>query len=43
VGGADLLTAARWAVRCGAAAVTRRGAQASLPTRAEVEALGAGE
>ena len=32
-------TATRWAVRCGAAAVTRRGAQASLPTRAEVEAL----
>ncbi|MBN2114705.1 MAG: ribokinase [Acidimicrobiia bacterium] len=40
VGGADLVAAARWAVRCGAAAVTRRGAQASLPTRAEVEALG---
>jgi ribokinase len=40
VGGADLVAAARWAVRCGAAAVTRRGAQAALPTRAEVEALG---
>jgi ribokinase len=40
VGGAGLADAARWAVRCGAAAVTRRGAQASLPTRAEVEALG---
>ncbi len=40
VDGADLVAATRWAVRCGAAAVTRRGAQASLPTRAEVEALG---
>jgi len=40
VGGADLVAATRWAVRCGAAAVTRRGAQASLPTRVEVEALG---
>ena len=39
VGGAGLVDATRWAVRCGAAAVTRRGAQASLPTRAEVEAL----
>ena len=39
VGGADLVGAARWAVRCGAVAVTRRGAQASLPTRSEVEAL----
>jgi ribokinase len=39
VAGADLVQATGWAVRCGAAAVTRRGAQASLPTRAEVEAL----
>jgi ribokinase len=39
VAGADLAQATGWAVRCGAAAVTRRGAQASLPTRAEVEAL----
>jgi ribokinase len=43
VRGAGLVEASRWAVRCGAAAVTRRGAQASLPTRAEVEALGAAE
>jgi ribokinase len=39
VAGADLVQATGWAVRCGAAAVTRWGAQASLPTRAEVEAL----
>ena len=37
-GGEDLEQATRWAVRCGAAAVTRWGAQSSLPTRAEVEA-----
>lgn len=40
VGGADPVTAARWAARVGAATVTRLGAQASLPTRAEVEGLG---
>jgi ribokinase len=39
VGGADLEEAVRWAVRCGAWATTRWGAQASLPTRADVEAL----
>ena len=39
VTGADLVTATRWAVRCGAVTVTHRGAQAALPTRAEVEAL----
>ncbi|MDH3607090.1 MAG: ribokinase [Acidimicrobiia bacterium] len=40
VAGADPITAARWAARVGAATVTRRGAHASLPTRAEVEAAG---
>jgi ribokinase len=39
VRGTDLVDAARWAVRCGAAAVTRWGAQASLPTAGEVEAV----
>ncbi len=39
VRGLDLDGAVEWAVRCGAAAVTRWGAQGSLPTRAEVEAL----
>ncbi len=38
-GGADLVEAARWAVRCGAVTVTRWGAQAALPTRVEVEEL----
>jgi ribokinase len=38
-GGADLRDAARWAVRVAAAACTRQGAQASLPTSAEVRAL----
>ncbi len=38
-GGAEPVAAARWGVRVGAMAATRRGAQASLPTRAEVEAL----
>ncbi len=39
VGGADLLTATRWAVRVGAATTLRLGAQPSLPTPTEVEAL----
>ena len=39
VDGADLVGAARWAVRVGAAATLRPGAQPSLPTRAEVGAL----
>ncbi|HSR14814.1 MAG TPA: PfkB family carbohydrate kinase, partial [Gemmatimonadales bacterium] len=39
VRGLDLLGATSWAVRCGAAAATRWGAQASLPTAADVEAL----
>ena len=39
VGGADLVEAARWAVRVGAAATLRPGAQPSLPTRTEVDAL----
>ena len=39
VGGADLVGAAEWAVRVGAAATLRHGAQPSLPTTAEVEAL----
>lgn len=39
VRGADYVEAVRWAVRCGAWATTRWGAQASLPTRADVEAL----
>ena len=38
-GGADLVDAARWAVRVGAAATLRHGAQPSLPTRAEVGQL----
>jgi len=38
-GGAALLDAARWAVRVAAAACTRQGAQASLPTPDEVRAL----
>ena len=38
-GGADLVGAAEWAVRVGAAATLRRGAQPSLPTTAEVEQL----
>jgi ribokinase len=37
--GATPLEAARWGVRVGAAAATRAGAQASLPTRAEVNGL----
>jgi ribokinase len=32
-------TAVEWAVRCAALSTTRKGAQPSLPTRAEVEAL----
>ena len=39
VGGADLVSAARWAVQVGAAATLRTGAQPSLPTREEVEHL----
>ena len=39
VGGADLVGAAEWAVRVGAAATLRHGAQPSLPTTAEVEEL----
>ena len=39
VGGADLVEAARWAVRVGAAATLRPGAQPSLPTEAEVGSL----
>ncbi len=39
VAGEDLVDAVRWAVRCGAVAATRWGAQASLPTTEEVEAL----
>jgi ribokinase len=38
-GGATPLEATRWGVRVGAVTATRRGAQAALPTRAEVEAL----
>ncbi|WP_172383930.1 ribokinase [Streptomyces sp. MNP-20] len=38
--GEDLVTAARYAVRVGALAVTRAGAQASYPTAAEVAELG---
>ena len=39
VGGADLVSAARWAVQVGAAATLRPGAQPSLPTREEVKHL----
>lgn len=39
VGGADLVRAAEWAVKVGAAATLRHGAQPSLPTRADVELL----
>ena len=39
--GADLVAAARWAAGAAALAVTRRGAQPSIPTRAEVEAADA--
>ena len=39
VGGADLVSAARWAVQVGAAATLRTGAQPSLPTREEVKHL----
>jgi ribokinase len=38
--GERLEAAARWAARAAAASTTRPGAQASLPTRAEVEAQG---
>ena len=37
--GADLVTAAEWAVRVGAAATLRPGAQPSLPTRTQVDHL----
>ena len=39
VGGADLVAATKWAVRVGAAATLRHGAQPSLPTRSEVDQL----
>ena len=39
VGGADLVAATEWAVRVGAAATLRHGAQPSLPTRSEVDQL----
>ena len=39
VGGADLVSAARWAVQVGAAATLRPGAQPSLPTREDVKHL----
>jgi ribokinase len=39
VRGASMEGAVRWAVRCGAAAAMRWGAQAALPDRAAVEAL----
>ncbi len=39
VGGADLVEATEWAVRVGAAATLRHGAQPSLPTPAEVKSL----
>lgn len=38
-GGASLPEAVAWAVRCGAAATVRQGAQSSLPTRDRVETL----
>jgi ribokinase len=37
--GGDLVAACRWAVNAGAVAATRRGAQPSLPTAAEVAAM----
>lgn len=40
--GRSLVDAARWANRAAAIAVTRRGAQPSLPTRAEIEQFAAG-
>jgi ribokinase len=40
VGGASMPEAVRWAVRCGAAATLRWGAQAAMPDRGAVEALG---
>jgi ribokinase len=43
VRGESLVDAVRWAVRCGAVTATRWGAQAALPTRDDVLALGAGE
>jgi len=39
VTGGSLVDAVRWAVRCGAVAATRWGAQASLPTTKEVKEL----
>ena len=42
VGGADVKTAVRWAVRVGSATTLRAGAQPSLPTPSEVHALLAG-
>jgi ribokinase len=39
VGGADLVAAAQWAVRVGAATTLRPGAQPSLPTPDEVQSL----
>lgn len=39
VTGADLVDATKWAVRVGAAATLRHGAQPSLPTKAEVDHL----
>ena len=41
--GRSLLEAARFATRAAAIAVTRAGAQSSLPTRAEIDALGVGQ
>jgi ribokinase len=43
VRGEDLVDAVRWAVRCGAVTATRWGAQAALPTRGDVLALGGDE
>ena len=43
VRGESLVDAVRWAVRCGAVTATRWGAQAALPTRDDVLALGATE
>ncbi len=39
VDGADLVTATRWAVKVGAVATMRYGAQPSLPSRADVEGM----